>query len=63
MLMGQGDIHHRLIPLMSEQLPYLEKELTLVFLSDILNAPTNHLSQVINSVKGKNFLAISTDIG
>ena len=50
---GTSDIHHRLITLMSEQQPYLEKELTLFSLADFLKRTAQ--SQVINSVEGKIF--------
>lgn len=52
---GAVDIHHRLTALMTEEKPYLENELTLFALADMLNVPPNHLSQAINSLEGKNF--------
>ena len=52
---GANDIYNRLKALMAEEKPYLEKELTLFSLADILDVQPNHLSQVINSLEGKNF--------
>lgn len=48
-------IHASLIELMNKKQPYLDPELTLFTLAEMLGIPSNHLSQVINSVEGKNF--------
>jgi AraC-like DNA-binding protein len=48
-------IHGRLMKLMAEQKPFTDPELTLNDLSEKLTVHPNILSQVINSVEGKNF--------
>ncbi len=47
--------HTRILEVMEEQKPFLEPELTLYSLSELLKIPPNHLSQAINSIEGKNF--------
>lgn len=59
---GTSHVHHRLITLISERQPYLENEITLFCLVDILNVPPNYRSQVIKCAED-NFFSISTDIG
>ncbi len=51
----KNDISKRLKETMKKQRLYLEPDLTLNKLAEILNVSQNHLSQVINEVFGKNF--------
>ncbi|WP_425235081.1 helix-turn-helix domain-containing protein [Ulvibacterium sp.] len=48
-------IQQALLELIKTTKPYLEKELTLYNLAERLKVQPNHLSQVINSLEGKNF--------
>lgn len=52
---GSKKIQKELLALMNTTKPYLVKELTLYDLADQLQVQPNHLSQVINSLEGKNF--------
>lgn len=52
---GSKQIQAALLELMKTAKPYLEKELTLYNLAEKLKVQPNHLSQVINSLEGKNF--------
>ncbi|MEM8508760.1 MAG: helix-turn-helix domain-containing protein [Bacteroidota bacterium] len=52
---GSKRIQKDLLQLMKTATPYLEKELTLYTLAEQLGVQSNHLSQVINSLEGKNF--------
>ncbi len=52
---GSKKIQKELLELMKTGKPYLEKELTLYNLAERLQVQPNHLSQVINSLEGKNF--------
>lgn len=45
----------RLLTLMEHDKPYLDPEITLPGLAQALNAPSAHLSRVINELLGKNF--------
>ncbi len=54
-LEGSKKIQKELLNLMNATQPYLIKELTLYDLADQLQVQSNHLSQVINSLEGKNF--------
>lgn len=47
--------HKRLLQIMSEQKPYLEPNLTLRTLADMLDISPNHLSQIINQYQQQNF--------
>ncbi len=50
-----GEILSRLTDLMKKKKPYLEMELTLPMLSNMLDVSSHHLSQVINGKLGKSF--------
>jgi AraC-like DNA-binding protein len=50
-----SEIQGRLLELMHTEMPYLQKELNLYSLSELLQVQPNHLSQVINSLEGQNF--------
>lgn len=52
---GSKQIQAALLELMKTAKPYLEKELTLYNLAEKLKVQPNYLSQVINSLEGKNF--------
>jgi AraC-like DNA-binding protein len=52
---GAKKVYESLIHLMQEEKPFLEPDLTLFTLAEMINIPPNHLSQVINSLAGKNF--------
>ncbi|MEO0571704.1 MAG: helix-turn-helix domain-containing protein [Bacteroidota bacterium] len=52
---GSKRIQGDLLELMKTTKPFLEKELTLYSLAEKLQVQPNHLSQVINSLEGKNF--------
>ena len=52
---GSKQIQTALLELIKTTKPYLEKELTLYNLAERLRVQPNHLSQVINSLEGKNF--------
>ena len=54
-LEGSKSIQKALLYSMKTERPYLEKELTLYNLAEQLGVQSNHLSQVINSLEGKNF--------
>lgn len=48
-------IYEQLLQLMQREKPYLNPELTLGELAELLDTHPNHLSQVVNSMAGKNF--------
>ena len=50
-----SEIMHKLNLLMEERKPYLDPELTLPMLADMLEVPRNYLSQVINEDLKQNF--------
>ncbi|WP_299533522.1 AraC family transcriptional regulator [Ulvibacterium sp.] len=52
---GSKQIQQALLELIKTTRPYLDKELTLYNLAERLKVQPNHLSQVINSLEGKNF--------
>jgi AraC-like DNA-binding protein len=49
--------------LMDSQKPYLDSELNLIRLAEMLSVSTHHLSYVINTGFGKNFFNMSTNSG
>ncbi|GMQ31516.1 AraC family transcriptional regulator [Algoriphagus confluentis] len=49
------EIHQLLLAVMENQKPHLNPELNLGELAELVNTPTNHLSQVINEIEQVNF--------